>query len=125
MVCGDGRDHWFVKQVLLFHVRIFNPQAAKADIDLAGFQGFHLLPGFQFVQHDFQVLVLPQPAHHQRQLAVEHRGHEADGEQGFPMARNPTGVVNGGVDLVQHLLGLLQKVFAPGGQLQTPRFADE
>ena len=71
MVGWHRCNHRFVEEKFLLDVRVLNVQTAKADIDLARFQGFNLLPGFQLVQHDFQILVLPQPSHHQRQLAVK------------------------------------------------------
>ena len=111
---GNGRDNGFVEQQFLINIRVFDAHPAKTDINLPRFQRIYLLPCFQFVQDDFQVLVAPQAPDHQWQLPVEHGGYEADGKNGFAVLGDPAGVADGCGHLVENLPCLLKKVFTAG-----------
>ena len=122
---GNGCDDGLVEQQFLIDIRVLYAHPAKTDINLPRFQGVHLLPCFQFVQDDFQILVAPQASDHQWQLPVEHGGYEADGENGFAVLGDPAGVADGCGYLVENLPRLFKKVFTASRQHQPPGLPDE
>ncbi|MNH41876.1 hypothetical protein D3C79_1034600 [compost metagenome] len=66
MAAGQGDYQRVFAQYLLVNGRVFDVDAAEADIDASGFQGFDLLQGDHFLQAKLQLLITAQLANQLR-----------------------------------------------------------